>query len=190
MKKDVIVFNQMFDENLEQILDAVNAYLSALVEIRPDAVLEVSTSIEDKKAIWTGRIVEPREWGEEDLYYGYIKIIPISNHRLSLSLVQLYCSEPKYITYWSGFGKTLSKHLTISDVSHDLIDEPWKFIPDKGYDQQMLELWHKDVTAPEIGIRIGVSPRTIYDRLRLLRVEYGEEIVPFHHPAYKRSKSP
>lgn len=54
----------------------------------------------------------------------------------------------------------------------------WDQVPDKGYDREMLRLWHGGYTAPEIEERIGRSDRTIRNRLTELRKEHGEKIVP------------
>lgn len=56
-------------------------------------------------------------------------------------------------------------------------DEPWLMIPDTGYDRRMLRLWWEGYTGPEIGVRVGKTPKTIYNRLWVLRGRHGTAIV-------------
>ncbi len=57
----------------------------------------------------------------------------------------------------------------------------WEQIEDKGYDRQLVELWHQGYTVPEIRLRIKRKPRTLWNRLYTLRKEYGPVIVPLRN---------
>ena len=76
METDLIVFDELFDANFEQVIDVVKDYLDELVELKPEAALEVTTTKEEGRDIWKGKIVEPKKWGKLDIYYGYIEVVP------------------------------------------------------------------------------------------------------------------
>jgi DNA-binding NarL/FixJ family response regulator len=94
--------------------------------------------------------------------------------------VKLFCNDPKFLTYWAGLANTLVKNLKLSDGSPPPTVEPWTLIPDKNNDRTILKLWIEGWDAKKIGRELDGSHRTVYDRLRLLRKEYGEDIVPKH----------
>ena len=178
METDLIVFDEYFDATFEQVIDVVGDYLDKLVELKPEAVLEVTTTEKEGKKVWKGKIVEPKKWGTLDIYYGYIEVVPTYENSLTPMHVKLYCSHPNYISYWKGLESSLCKRLKLSDGSPGPSNEPWNLIPDKGYDRKMLELWHKGYKAPAIGKRLKFSKRTIYNRLSSLRKNHGTSIVP------------
>jgi hypothetical protein len=51
-------------------------------------------------------------------------------------------------------------------------------IPDHLWDRQALRLWWEGLTCPEIGRRLSQAPKTVRNRLTLLRKEYGTDVVP------------
>ncbi len=62
----------------------------------------------------------------------------------------------------------------------DPTDQPWELIPDHLWDRRALKLWWEGLTCPEIGERLSQAPKTIRNRLTLLRQAYGLEIVPLN----------
>ena len=56
--------------------------------------------------------------------------------------------------------------------------DPWELVPDHLWDRQALRLWWDGLTCPEIGRRLSQAPKTVRNRLTMLRKEYGTEIVP------------
>ncbi len=182
---DLLTFDQLFDDQLEEIINIIDNYLNRLIKIKPDAVLRVEIEEDKNKKIWKGFFEEPKEWGKEDAVYGRIEIIPLFVDCGFPLQVKLFCSELKYLTYWSGLANTLLKNLNLSDGSPPPTTVTWTLIPDKGYDRELLKLWHKGYTAQNISNRINVEPQTVYNRLGELRKVYGDAIVP-----YRRSRTP
>jgi hypothetical protein len=56
--------------------------------------------------------------------------------------------------------------------------DPWALIPDHLWDRQALRLWWAGLTCVEIGARISQAPKTVRNRLTMLRKEYGTDVVP------------
>jgi hypothetical protein len=65
-----------------------------------------------------------------------------------------------------------------SSVALQAETQPWEQIPDHLWDRKALELWWQDYTCPEIGNKIGQSPKTVLNRISVLRKLYGEALVP------------
>ena len=189
METDLNVFDEYFDATFEQVIDVVKDYLDKLVELKPEAVLEVTTTEKEDKKVWKGKIVEPKKWGTLDIYYGYIEVKPTYENSLTPMHVKLYCSQPNYISYWKGLEISFSNRLNLSDGSPGPTNEPWNLIPDRGDDRQMLELWHQGYNAPDIGERLNYSSKTIHNRLSILRGKYKEKIIPYKAKWRKSSKS-
>ncbi len=57
-------------------------------------------------------------------------------------------------------------------------DRPWELIPDHLWDRRALRLWWEGLTCPEIGRRLSQAPKTVRNRLTLLRKVYGTDVVP------------
>jgi hypothetical protein len=57
-------------------------------------------------------------------------------------------------------------------------DNPWELIPDHLWDRHALRLWWEGLTCPEIGRRLSQAPKTVRNRLTMLRKQYGTDIVP------------
>jgi hypothetical protein len=57
-------------------------------------------------------------------------------------------------------------------------DRPWEMITDNAWDRLLIELWWADYPGAEIARQIGVSTRTVINRLSELRKIYGKRIVP------------
>jgi hypothetical protein len=57
--------------------------------------------------------------------------------------------------------------------------EPWEQIPDHNWDRKALELWCTGYTHREIGDKVGVTGKTVQNRMTDLRKFYGTEIVPY-----------
>lgn len=55
---------------------------------------------------------------------------------------------------------------------------PWEQIPDRGYDRQLIKLWHSGLQAGEIAHQLGIDKTTINKRIGILRKRYGKVIVP------------
>lgn len=54
----------------------------------------------------------------------------------------------------------------------------WYRIPDIGWDRIALKLWLNDYTHREIGLKLDFAPKTIQNRLTVLRKLHGTEVVP------------
>lgn len=188
MEGNLLVYTNIFSAKKDEILTIIDKYLTELVKAIPRVSLAPEVQNKEGKQIWKGTLLEIKKWGKEDIDYGYIEIIPVYENSDAPLIVNLYCSHPRYLTYWGGLSQTLLRKLAISDGSPDPKISPWNLIPDKSYHRKLLELWHKNYSAPEISQRINVAPRTIYDTLRQLRKKHGTTIVPYKLAAYRQKK--
>jgi hypothetical protein len=64
--------------------------------------------------------------------------------------------------------------------------KPWELIPDIGYDRTLVKLWHREISAKAIGMKVGKDEKTIEGRVRTLRTKY-EDKVPNLLPSRKGS---
>ena len=55
---------------------------------------------------------------------------------------------------------------------------PWQQIPNLGYDQELVRLWHTGLQAGEIARRLEISEKTVYNRLSELRKQHGQGKIP------------
>jgi len=57
--------------------------------------------------------------------------------------------------------------------------EVWMSIPDIGANREILRLWHQGLTCEQIAARVGLTEKTVLNRINKLRKEFGIEIVPY-----------
>jgi hypothetical protein len=57
--------------------------------------------------------------------------------------------------------------------------EVWINIPDIGANREILRLWHQGLTCTQIAARIGLTEKTVLNRINKLRKEFGAQIVPY-----------
>lgn len=57
--------------------------------------------------------------------------------------------------------------------------EPWMSIPDIGANQEILRLWHLGLTCEQIAVRVGLTGKTVLNRINKLRNEFGIQMVPY-----------
>ena len=57
--------------------------------------------------------------------------------------------------------------------------EPWEKILEHSWDRMAVELWHRGFSSPEIAYRVGKASKTVTNRLSVLRLRYGDEIIPY-----------
>lgn len=55
---------------------------------------------------------------------------------------------------------------------------PWELIADNAWDRQLIELWWQDYPCAIIARRVGVTSKTVINRLSQLRQLYGKDIIP------------
>lgn len=60
-----------------------------------------------------------------------------------------------------------------------LASETWMSIPDIGANQEILRLWHQGLTCEQIAVRVGLTGKTVLNRINKLRNEFGIQIVPY-----------
>lgn len=59
-----------------------------------------------------------------------------------------------------------------------LADRPWEVVADNAWDRRLVELWWHDHPSATIAQRLGVTPKTVLNRLSELRKTYGKNLVP------------
>jgi len=69
-------------------------------------------------------------------------------------------------------------------VEHQQIEtstpvEVWMMIPNVGANRDIVRLWHQGLTCGQIATRVGLTKKTILNRINSLRKEYGIQIVPY-----------
>lgn len=57
--------------------------------------------------------------------------------------------------------------------------EVWMSIPNIGANRDILRLWHQGLTCGQIATRVGLTKKTILNRINRLRKDYGIQIVPY-----------
>lgn len=95
------------------------------------------------------------------------------NKRLSrYSDVELSHEQMESLNQEDGFGRCEEN---IEESSN-----PWEIIPDKGNDRLIVERWCNSDTAKAIANDLNLSPRTVYDRLRIIRRDNKDIKIPYH----------
>ena len=57
--------------------------------------------------------------------------------------------------------------------------EVWMMIPNVGVNRDIVRLWHQGLTCAQIATRVGLTKKTILNRINSLRKEYGTQIIPY-----------
>ena len=165
----------------------VDQYFGELVNVRPQVVLEIKISDDNKT--WRGYFCEPQAWPDDDISYGYIEVVHKYEDSTIPLVVKVFASHPKYLVWMVNLGVVLDKYLKLSDGNPPPNIPVWTLIPDEGYNRYLVELWNKGYSAKEIYSRLYISERTIYNRIHELRKKYGENIVPLRNKSRNSKKS-
>jgi hypothetical protein len=57
--------------------------------------------------------------------------------------------------------------------------DSWMSIPDIGANREILRHWHNGLTCEQIAARVGLTEKTVLNRINRLRKEYGLQVVPY-----------
>lgn len=57
--------------------------------------------------------------------------------------------------------------------------EVWMMIPNIGANRDIVRLWHQGLTCGQIATRVGLTKKTILNRINTLRKDYGIQIIPY-----------
>ncbi len=68
--------------------------------------------------------------------------------------------------------------------------EVWINIPDIGANREILRLWHQGLTCTQIAARIGLTEKTVLNRVNKLRKEFGAQIVPYRKSNFIKKSEP
>ena len=83
-----------------------------------------------------------------------------------------------------------STHALVDSLKNDgifskitMVDEeqeikPWEKIPENNWDREAIKMWCEGNTNREIGYRVSVEPRTVTNRISILRKQYPEAHIP------------
>ncbi len=66
--------------------------------------------------------------------------------------------------------------------------EKWMSIPDVGTYREIVRLWHAGNSYKQIGARLSLSPKTIQNKVDLLRKQYGVDIAPLRRAKTAKNK--
>lgn len=181
-----IIYDMVFDANFREIYKVFMDYLIDFQKVKPDKWVWYKNNVseENGKKIHRANFLELIEsWGNKQISYGYFELISVYCNIETPTQVKMYCSEKKYLGYWINIQYRLIENLKVFDGTLPEIVEPWMLIPDHGYDRKLLEYWHKGFTGNEIARKLYISVSSVYERLRILRDEYKEKIVPYRYKA-------
>jgi hypothetical protein len=68
-------------------------------------------------------------------------------------------------------------------------EEVWVTIPNIGANRDIIRYWHQGLTCSQIGTRVGLTEKTVLNRINKLRNEYGLQVVPYRKSKFiKKSK--
>jgi hypothetical protein len=76
-------------------------------------------------------------------------------------------------------SKLIEKEKTHPPINNQTPDKPWLSIPNVGANQEIIRYWHQGLTCTQIGIRVGLTEKTVLNKIHQLRKEYGKQIVPY-----------
>ena len=57
--------------------------------------------------------------------------------------------------------------------------EAWMMIPNIGANREIVRFWYQGLTCGQIATRVGLTKKTILNRINRLRKDYGIQIVPY-----------
>jgi hypothetical protein len=106
--------------------------------------------------------------------YGFVfpEIAPFTNDLVAFT----YSRWPD--TQVLGPDKPDNRRSREPSRSWTLVDKPWEAVANVAWDRLLLMLWWQDEPAARIGERIGVTAKTVINRLSELRKRYGVDLVP------------
>ena len=176
----------MADATIDEVATEVDRRLSELIELIPDIALRVEIEGVNRILIWRGYLGASRPLGVPDIEYGYCEVRRPSYEMQKPVEIRLYSNHPDYVWLWKSLESSLRTSLQIVNDIGKAVNEPWLLIPDHLNDRLILDFHWQGLTASQIEARTGISIRTIYDTLRIMRKKYGNEIVPFKRNILKK----
>jgi hypothetical protein len=148
-------------------------YLHHLYQIDVELIDNENKSVNIRKAV-TFEVREIRE--------GKIQAICLSNdnpyildalHRMKDEILLIFDVDKNI----SDVGTYQTQRNNLKNSKNQ--ESPWMMVDDIGYDRKLVELLSNGASAQEIAKRVGVEPKTVFNREAELRSRYGVEIVPY-----------
>lgn len=106
-----------------------------------------------------------------------ITLVDFDVDETSLGIWEQLCDHAEKYEYLEGYD------------AQEVLFQPWRKIPDIGWDRQALKLWWEDLTSREIGHKLRRKPQTILNKISDLRRLHGEELVPKRRSSKKFDQS-
>ncbi|MFQ5796024.1 MAG: helix-turn-helix transcriptional regulator [Candidatus Bipolaricaulia bacterium] len=108
--------------------------------------------------------------------------------------VNAWCREPAVLPVFQDLVEEIEQRWPAEEKvspseEQSTEDKPWKKIPDLRQDRKLVKLWHDGLPMKKIGKKLGMSPKTVRNRLSELRKIYGEEIVPYRQVEHEDEES-
>lgn len=119
--------------------------------------------------------LEEKPLGTPDIIYARVKIyldIPETSNQIKVFFY--VCSENA-----REFVRNLNDYVVKRLPGYESIKEeltPWQQIPDRGHDRMIVQLLYKGYMVKTIAFKVGISPKTVSNRLSILRNIRGSEI--------------
>jgi len=84
------------------------------------------------------------------------------------------------VATWNSFTTWLKekKWLATETPQPGKGSQPWEIIPDHNWDREALFMWWADRSGRDIGTKVSVAAKTVYNRMTQLRKLHGKGLVP------------
>ena len=179
--EDLILMDEYYNANRDEISRLVSNFLDKLVEIRPEVCLRVEILSDGN--VWRGYFYEPKNWGEKDIYYGYIDIIPNYLKTEKPSHIKVYCSNPKFELWIVNLIDLINRDIPKPDEDFISVEKLLLKVEDKDSHREIVKLYLEDYSIPRIKkeLCLNITEKRIYNIISECRNQLKKEFhLPYH----------
>ena len=187
--EDLILLDKYYDANRDEILHLVSNFLDKLVELRPKVRLRVEMLSEGN--VWRGYFYEPKNWGEKDIYYGYIEIIPNYLRTEKPSHIKVYCSNPKFELWIVNLIELINRDIPKPEEDFISVERLLLKIKDKDSHREIVRLYLKGCSTPMIKekLKLTISVKRINNIISDCRNQLKPDFHLPYHQEWRNKKS-